>query len=169
MAPFVRRQYGDALYDVMREVKRLFDPRGLLGAGVVLTDDPDAHLAHIKLAPAVDASADRCVECGYCEPVCPSRELTLTPRQRIVLRREIRAAELAGDAVAAAELERGYGYAGEQTCAVDGMCSTACPLAIDTGALVKSLRRDHLPRTASAAWTAAARRWGATTGWPAPR
>ena len=163
MAPFVRRQYGDALYDVMREVKRLFDPRGMLGAGVVLTDDPDAHLAHIKLAPAIDASADRCVECGYCEPVCPSRELTLTPRQRIVLRREIRAAELAGDAVAAAELERGYGYAGEQTCAVDGMCSTACPLAIDTGALVKTLRRDHLSRPASAAWSAAARRWGATT------
>ena len=163
MAPFVRRQYGDALYDVMREVKRLFDPRGLLGAGVVLTDDPDAHLAHIKPTASIDASADRCVECGYCEPVCPSRELTLTPRQRIVLRREIRAAELAGDAVAAAEIERGYAYAGEQTCAVDGMCSTACPLAIDTGALVKTLRRDHLPRGAAVVWTAAARHWGGAT------
>ncbi len=97
MAPFVRRQYGDELYDVMRTVKRLVDPRGLLNPGVLLSDDPQAHLRHIKLAPQVEAEVDRCVECGYCEPVCPSRDLTLTPRQRIVLRRDIRSAELAGD------------------------------------------------------------------------
>lgn len=78
MAPFVRRQYGDALYEVMRQVKALFDPVGLLNPGVLLDDDPNAHLRHIKLAPPVEEEVDRCVECGYCEPVCPSRTLTLT-------------------------------------------------------------------------------------------
>ena len=163
MAPFVRRQYGDELYDVMREIKRLVDPRGLLNPGVLLTDDPEAHLAHIKLAPPVEVEVDRCVECGYCEPVCPSRDLTLTPRQRIAVRREIRSAERAGDAATAAELERAYGYSGVQTCAVDGMCGTACPVLIDTGQLVKRLRRESVPAPATAAWTTAARHWAGTT------
>ncbi|GEL95911.1 FAD-binding and (Fe-S)-binding domain-containing protein [Cellulomonas composti] len=163
MAPFVRRQYGDELYDVMREVKRLFDPRGLLNPGVLLSDDPHAHLRHIKLAPRVEDEVDRCVECGYCEPVCPSRDLTLTPRQRIVARREIRSAELAGDAATARRLERAYEYPGVHTCAVDGMCGTACPVGIDTGLLVKKLRRERVAAPTAAAWTAAARRWGPTT------
>ncbi|MCL3861796.1 FAD-binding and (Fe-S)-binding domain-containing protein [Actinotalea sp. K2] len=163
MAPFVRRQYGDELYAVMREVKRLFDPRGLLNPGVILTEDRQAHLRHIKLAPSVEAEVDRCVECGYCEPVCPSRDLTLTPRQRIVVRRDIRAAELAGDTRTAASLERAYTYAGVQTCAVDGMCSTACPVQIDTGQLVKRLRRASVPAPAAAVWTGAARHWAGTT------
>ena len=30
-----------------------------------------------------------CIECGFCEPRCPSRELTLSPRQRIVVAREL--------------------------------------------------------------------------------
>ena len=163
MAPFVRRQYGDELYEVMREVKRLIDPRGLLNPGVILTEDPDAHLRHIKLAPSVEEEVDRCVECGYCEPVCPSRDLTLTPRQRIVVRRDIRTAELAGDTRTATSLERAYAYAGVETCAVDSMCSTACPVQIDTGQLVKRLRRESVPASAAAVWTTAAKHWSATT------
>ncbi|WP_062303704.1 FAD-binding and (Fe-S)-binding domain-containing protein [Demequina subtropica] len=159
MAPFVRRQYGDELYAVMREIKRLCDPQGVLGPGILLSEDPHAHLAHIKLAPAIEPLADSCVECGYCEPICPSRNLTLTPRQRIVLRREMRAAEAAGEHDAAAEIAAGYRYAGEQTCAVDSLCATSCPLGIDTGALVKGLRAEHLPGPLGAVWTGAARHW----------
>ena len=93
MAPYVRRQYGDELYDVMREVKLLFDPAGMLNPGVLMNDDPKAHLRHIKTAPPVAEEVDRCVSCGYCEPVCPSRNITLTPRQRIVTLRAIEQAK----------------------------------------------------------------------------
>ncbi|WP_226925217.1 FAD-linked oxidase C-terminal domain-containing protein [Georgenia thermotolerans] len=79
MAPYVRRQYGDALYDVMREIKALCDPAGVLAPGVVLDEDPQAHLRHLKVVPAVHPELDRCVECGYCEPVCPSRNATTPP------------------------------------------------------------------------------------------
>ncbi|MFF2054044.1 FAD-binding and (Fe-S)-binding domain-containing protein [Leifsonia sp. NPDC058194] len=160
MAPFVRRQYGDELYAVMREVKRLFDPHGILNPGVLLSDDPDSYLRDLKTAPAVEEEVDRCVECGYCEPACPSRDLTLTPRQRIVLRRELRAAELAGDDALAAELRNDYDYAGVQTCAVDGMCQTACPVNINTGDLVRRLRGESASRVASGTWDAAAAAWG---------
>ena len=114
MAPFVRRQYGDELYEVMRELKRLLDPRGMLNPGVLLDDDPDAHLRHLKSTPTVEAEVDRCVECGYCEPVCPSRDLTTTPRQRIVAAPgDRRARDRGGDArLVAASCEDEYEYDG---------------------------------------------------------
>ncbi|MEV0157122.1 FAD-binding and (Fe-S)-binding domain-containing protein [Micromonospora sp. NPDC050686] len=163
MAPYVRRQFGDELYAVMRELKTLCDPDGMLNPGVLLTDDPAAHLRHLKTVPTVEEEVDRCVECGYCEPVCPSRDLTTTPRQRIVLRREIATARADGDLALARELERAYDYDAVDTCAVDGMCATACPVLINTGDLVRRLRAERNGRAAQAGWRGAARRWAATT------
>jgi D-lactate dehydrogenase len=163
MAPFVRRQFGDELFDVMRQVKLLCDPGGVLSPGVLLTDDAQAHLRHLKPVVSVESEVDRCVECGYCEPVCPSRDLTTTPRQRIVLRRQHAAALAAGDTVLAAELDREYRYDAVDTCAVDGMCATACPVLINTGDLTKRLRAEANGRAAQRLWTSAARHWKTTT------
>jgi D-lactate dehydrogenase len=163
MAPFVRRQYGDELYEVMLEIKRLCDPRGVLNPGVLIDEDPEGHLRHLKSAPAVEEEVDRCVECGFCEPVCPSRDLTTTPRQRIVLRREMQVAREAGDTALLAELERDYEYAGIDTCAADGMCQTACPVLINTGDLVKRLRAEQAGPLAQRGWAVAAKHWAGTT------
>jgi D-lactate dehydrogenase len=165
MAPYVRRQYGDELYDVMRSIKQLFDPAGMLNPGVLMDEDPLAHLRHIKTAPPVAEEVDRCVSCGYCEPVCPSKDITLTPRQRIVTLRAIESARLAGDTALVRELEKDYEYESVDTCAVDGMCQTACPVDINTGSLVKKLRKDDAGPLANGAWNAAARHWeGVTRG-----
>ncbi|MET3903119.1 FAD-binding and (Fe-S)-binding domain-containing protein [Paenarthrobacter sp. 4246] len=165
MAPFVRRQYGDELYDVMRTIKRLFDPAGMLNPGVVMDEDPVAHLRHIKTAPPVAEEVDRCVSCGYCEPVCPSKDITLTPRQRIVTLRAIESARLVGDMALVKELESDYGYESVDSCAVDGMCQTACPVDINTGSLVKRLRKNDAGKLANGAWNAAAKHWeGVTRG-----
>jgi D-lactate dehydrogenase len=163
MAPFVRRQYGDELYNVMRELKALCDPAGILNPGVLLTDDPVAHLRHLKVVPPVEPEVDRCVECGYCEPVCPSRDLTTTPRQRIVLRRELASAQAAGDADLARELAADYRYDAVDTCAVDGMCATACPVGINTGDLVRRLRAEEHGRLQRAGWKALANHWDGAT------
>ena len=163
MAPYVRRQFGDTLYEVMVQVKQLLDPGMLLNPGVLLNEDPGAPLAHLKVTATVEEEVDRCVECGYCEPACPSKDLTLTPRQRIVLRRERERARLAGDLELVRELDRDYGYDGLDSCAADGMCQTACPVSINTGDLVKRLRAERGGPLASAAWTGAARHWGTAT------
>jgi len=157
MAPFVEREWGPKATAMMWRIKELADPGGVLGPGVVLNRDPGCHLEHLKTTPPIEESATTCVECGFCEPVCPSRELTTTPRQRIVLRREM-ARQPAGSPLLAALIDE-YEYDGLQTCAVDGMCATTCPLGIDTGALVKELRaREHGPGEERAALRVA-QRW----------
>ena len=152
MAPYVQRQFGDELYAVMQAVKGLCDPPRVLNPGVVLTDDPHAHLAHLKMPVAVDPAVDSCVECGYCEPVCPSSDATTSPRQRIVLMRETRRAASAGDLAQVALLRRQFGYGAVDTCAADSMCRTACPVGIDTGAVMRGERaRRHGPLVQHAA------------------
>lgn len=162
MAPFVRRQYGDELYDVMCRIKTLFDPRSAFNPGVVINDDPNSYLQNLKTAPKVEEEVDRCVECGYCEPVCPSKDLTLTPRQRIAGRRAIAEAETNGEELLARQLREEYDYEGVQTCAADGMCVTACPVNINTGDLVRRLREENHSRIADRAWGTASKAWEAT-------
>jgi D-lactate dehydrogenase len=163
MAPFVRRQFGDELYEVMRELKALVDPDQLLNPGVLLSDDPGAHIRDLKTTPTVEVEVDRCVECGYCEPVCPSKDLTTTPRERIVLRREMARAREAGDTALLRTLEKEYEYDAVDTCAVDGMCQTACPVLINTGDLVRRLRAGNVSWVEQGGWRAAAKHWDATS------
>ena len=148
MAPFVETEWGKDAYAVMQQLKALADPDNLLNPGVILNPDPAVHLANLKKMPAVEREIDKCIECGYCEPKCPSRDLTLTPRQRIVVRREMqRLKDALADHTAAADLavydalNRDFPYMALDTCAVDGLCATACPVNIDTGTLTKRFRQ----------------------------
>ena len=141
MAPFVELEWGEKAYRLMRRVKTLFDPQALLNPGVIINGDPRAHLQALKPLPRAHPILDRCIECGFCEPRCPSRELTTTPRQRIVVQREIARLRVSAESPALLRrLESDYEYMGEQTCATDGLCALACPVGIDTGAHTKWLR-----------------------------
>jgi D-lactate dehydrogenase len=157
MAPYVEREWGAAATELMWRVKELADPDGVLSPGVVLGRDPGAHLRDLKTTPPIEESATTCVECGFCEPVCPSRDLTTTPRQRIVLRREI-ARQPTGSPLQEALLDE-LGYEALDTCAADGSCQIACPVGIDTGRLVKELRADRHTGRAERAALATAKRW----------
>jgi D-lactate dehydrogenase len=141
MAPFVELEWGSKAYGLMKRVKHLLDPQGLLNPGVLLNDDPRVYLKNLKPLPQAHDIVDRCIECGFCEAKCPSRDLTTTPRQRIATQREMARLRRSGeDPGRLARLERDFRYQGEETCATDGLCATACPVSIDTGEFVKELR-----------------------------
>ena len=163
MAPFVKLEWGEQAYVAMEQVKRLLDPDGILNPGVKLNPDPRVHLEALKPCPTISPTADRCTECGFCEPRCPSRDLTLTPRQRIVVTREIArlsASPHAEDREDARSLEADFAYDGVTTCAGDSMCQVACPVKIDTGALVKELKAAAHSATQQALFAGAARHFG---------
>ena len=152
MAPFVELEWGSEAYQLMWTIKRLFDPLGILNPDVVLSEDPQIHLKNLKPLPAADEIVDKCIECGFCEPVCPSKGLTLTPRQRIVIWRDIQARRRAG--IDTTELEAAYHYQSVDTCAATGLCSQRCPVGINTGDLVRKLRAGDARHGSRADWLA---------------
>ncbi|MDH4580509.1 FAD-binding oxidoreductase [Pseudomonas sp. BN415] len=152
MAPFVELEWGSDAYQLMWQIKRLLDPRGILNPDVILSNDRDIHLKNLKPLPAADEIVDKCIECGFCEPVCPSKGLTLSPRQRIVIWRDIQAKQRAG--VDTEELEQAYQYQGIDTCAATGLCAQRCPVGINTGDLVRKLRAKSAHHAGSANWLA---------------
>ena len=121
MAPFVKYEWGEKAYEVMKELKAIFDPDGLLNQGVIFNNDPDCFIKCLKPLPVLDFDyekvpdgghylmepalstaketikqvkrANKCIECGFCEVNCMSCGLTLSSRMRIAVQREIRALE----------------------------------------------------------------------------
>ncbi|QDP03076.1 FAD-binding oxidoreductase [Thalassotalea sp. PS06] len=156
MAPFVRQEWGDKAYELMLGIKGLFDPLNILNPGVIINDDPAAHVKHLKSMPQADDIIDKCIECGFCEPVCPSNGLTLTPRQRITVWRRIEElkALLADTSVTGQlrqqwqlqlqKLQKDYQYMAIDTCAATGLCGMRCPVDINTGEFVKAYRQQRL-------------------------
>jgi len=141
MAPFVRREWGDDLYEIMKEIKQLLDPLNILNPGVILNADPEIHLKNIKSFSPANSLIDPCIECGFCEVNCPSKSLTLTPRQRIVIYRELTALSETGKiSDTYNRLRKEFNYQADETCATDGLCALNCPVDINTGMLIKDLR-----------------------------
>jgi D-lactate dehydrogenase len=162
MAPFVERQYGTELYSFMVALKKAFDPKSILNPDVIITTDSTIHLKNFKTSPTVEEEVDRCVECGFCEQSCPSKNLTLTPRQRIVIRRAISSATEEGNVSLVRQLNKSFQYDGIETCAADGICAVSCPVSINTGDLVKRLRAEKSSTISEFIWRSAAKNWSTT-------
>ena len=185
MAPFVQYEWGEKAYSLMKRVKALFDPDGLLNPGVIFNDDPQCFIRDFKALPVLHPWLDtsrpvepalaetyrtlnRCIECGFCEVNCLSCGFTLSSRTRIVTQREIARlrvleAPSTEDVRRLKMLEKEYSYEGEQTCAGDGLCATSCPMGINVGELTHQLRRIGLPAASPGynGWAFAASHFGA--------
>ena len=141
MAPFVEYEWGRELYDIMKEIKNAFDPDNIFNPGVLINPDKNIHLKNLKALPIANEIIDKCTECGFCESTCPSKNLTLTPRQRIVTIRKL-ASENKPFSITETQslLSKQTKYDFESTCAVDGLCELRCPVDINVGSLVKEYR-----------------------------
>jgi D-lactate dehydrogenase len=161
MAPFLASEWGEKATAMMWRIKRLADPHGILAPDVILTSNPSLHLENLKSFPQIEGitGSSQCIECGFCEPVCPSRNVTMTPRQRIALRREMTRQK--ADSAMLAQLQREYQYDGIETCAGDGTCAIPCPIGINTGALIKEFRARENSAAADAVALRLAKNWKA--------
>ncbi len=151
IAPFVEAEWGAKAYAIMHRIKALFDPDGLLNPGVLLNSDDKVHIKHLKVMPPADELVDLCIECGFCEPACPSHHLTLTPRQRIAVTRERERLRASGeDPERLKRLDDDFQYAGLDTCAACNLCSLRCPVGIETGTMIMGQRAQRRGGTAQA-------------------
>ena len=147
MAPFVKKEWGEKAYGIMKEVKQLFDPKNLLNPGVIFNDDDECYIKHFKPMPLTNDHVNKCIECGFCEVNCLSCGFTLSSRQRIIVQREISRLRATGeDDARLKRLEKQFAYYGNATCAGDGLCSTSCPMKINVGEMIHDLRAEQLPK-----------------------
>ena len=145
MAPFVEAEWGPKAWALMKRVKAAFDPQNILNPGVIFNDDPECYVRSMKPLPLCNPHVDRCIECGFCEVNCVSCGLTLSARQRIVAQREIaRLRRNGSDPARLKELEKEFVYYGRETCAGDGLCSTSCPMGINTADLIHDIREQDM-------------------------
>ncbi len=147
VAPFVEMEWGADAYTLMKRIKQIFDPEGLLNPGVILNDDPTVHVKNIKPCPVVDDFVDKCIECGFCEKTCPTSALNFSPRQRIATLREIERLEQIGAKAAAAKMRADAKYDVIDTCAACQLCTIACPVDNSMGQLVRKLRTPYISTT----------------------
>ncbi len=146
MAPFVKQEWGEDAFDIMKRVKELFDPLNILNPGVIFNDDPHCYIRNFKPLPVLNPIVDKCIECGFCEVNCLTWGCTLSSRQRIIVQREIRRLkETKENPKLLQQLEKDYFYPGRATCAVDGLCATSCPMEINTGEMTHYLRQQAHP------------------------
>ncbi|WP_035075154.1 FAD-binding and (Fe-S)-binding domain-containing protein [Maridesulfovibrio zosterae] len=144
IAPYVAREWGPEIYSMMKELKALLDPQGILNPGVILNDDPDGHFKGLKQPWGLHESVDRCNGCGFCDSVCPTKEVGFAPRQRIYVKRTIARLHEQGDSERADHWEQVFRQYGLDICATDGLCQLRCPLAVDTASYMRYLRHENL-------------------------
>ena len=149
MAPYVRRQYGDELYEVMRGDQAALRSRADCSTrGADLRRPGRPHQSPQGRADGREGGRPlrgmRVLRTGLPEPghhhhtaatdrAAPGDAARRGRRRRRAGRRNC---------------EEEYEYDAIDTCAVDGMCQTACPVSINTGDLMKRLRADNAGKIA---------------------
>ncbi|TMR08289.1 FAD-binding protein [Nonomuraea turkmeniaca] len=149
---FNRRLFGDEIYEAMRQVKRVFDPHGLLNPGKIvdappMTDhlrdpgrpEPRPLRTTLAFADGMHAAADRCMNVGVCRKddtgvMCPSymatREEEHSTRGR---------ANALVKALSSADPRRSMGderlHGILDLCLECKACQSECPLGVDMAAL----------------------------------
>lgn len=134
VAPFVEIEWGKKAYAINCKIKDILDKDNIFNPDVIITKDKDIYKKNIKNQSPVDEALNLCMECGFCERFCPSNEISLSPRQRIAVLKEMKSLEELNDEDSKKKLKdmkKLYNFYVDTTCAACGVCSMVCPLGIN--------------------------------------
>ena len=166
-AAFIRRQYGDAFYEVLQKVKDIFDPSGLMNPGKILNDDPDVMVKNLRRRHHVqperarsemhfgdhelELEFEQCYGCGVC--LNRDRALRMCPVYRAL-------GDELGSSRAKANLLNYWatGQLDEQDfespefrkfldlCVNCKMCEQQCPSGVQVSTLMAAARAEYVRR-----------------------
>ncbi|QFU88451.1 FAD-binding and (Fe-S)-binding domain-containing protein [Amycolatopsis sp. YIM 10] len=161
---FNREIFGDELYEAMREVKRLFDPAGVLNPGKIVDAPPMTENLRDRdaLTPAqpfrtmltfevvgggMRDAADRCMNIGLCRKttagvMCPSYQATLQEEHSTRGRANALVKALSEpDPKAALADDRLHEIL--DLCLMCKACKSECPMSVDMAALKAETLHHH--------------------------
>ncbi len=127
-AELVRRMFGEDLYSLFVQVKRNFDPTGVLNPGVKLSDQPfTEHIDYTRLSKS-------CATCAKCNSVCPVYDVFQTEDMSSRGWYEIVTA-------------KDYSYLNSkrvvEACLNCKSCRTICPAGVDVSELILQKRAEQ--------------------------
>ncbi len=143
-SPFLRRFYGDGLYDVFSDIKRVFDPDGILNPGIIVGQEVEVDITEnlrYGYSPTrnpfpvdlgeVKIEADKCHGCGSCRVYCPPFTGLMTEeataRSKANLLREVLIGEvISDDTMSDSSFKDVMGL-----CYNCKLCTTECPSQVD--------------------------------------
>ncbi|RMH07958.1 MAG: FAD-binding protein, partial [Nitrospirae bacterium] len=143
-AELVRRMFGDELYALFVQVKRAFDPAGILNPGVKISETPFTQSIDFERL------GKPCATCAKCNAVCPVYD---------VFQSEDMSSRGWFEIVTAAD----YTYLDSkrvvEACLNCKSCRTSCPAGVDVSELILQRRAEHPNRLAGLMFALHARPW----------
>jgi FAD/FMN-containing dehydrogenase/Fe-S oxidoreductase len=132
-AEYVRAMFGPELYGMFEQVKRLFDPSGILNPGVKISDRPFTdHIDYTRLSKS-------CATCAKCNSACPVYD---------VFQSEDMSSRGWFEIVTAKD----YSYLNSkrvvEACLNCKSCRTICPAGVDVSELILQKRAEYPNRIA---------------------
>ena len=155
---FLRELYGEEVYALFKQVKRIFDPDQLLSPGVKLTGAPfTTHLDTERLAKP-------CATCGKCNTVCPVYDIT---------QEESNGARGWFHILTASDYSYENASRVVEACVNCKSCYAVCPAGIDVSRYVLDKRAEHPNRLTGLLFGIQAQPWLFETflkmaGWTQP-
>ncbi len=160
--PFLSRLYGEEIYSLFREVKKVFDPNGILNPGKIVGEQ-GISIAHdlrygesyrrVDTGTSLDQEAiaheiEKCHGCGTCLSYCPTAMVTFderaTPRAKGNILRSVINGDLDAGYLADKEFKEVLDY-----CFNCKLCLTECPTQIDIPGIVVEAKTVYLEKTES--------------------